>query len=754
MSYKNKQGKTITMFIAISVIIGIFLTMPVYAATEKDNYNKNLSVGESHALIIDSQGNVWAMGNNDYYQIGDGTNISRTNPVMVYSGTWNGKAKSVAAGSRQSLVLLEDGTVLQWGYGTAVHKTEIVQNAIEISAGQEMCMAILKNKTAVCWSDKMNQRTITDSFGYDLENVKEISVGSNNFLILRESINGKVYQVETSNYSQAYEIPLKPSLPEVTPTPTTSSTEPVSSQEISQQEETLKFAVSISAGDSYGIALLASGKVYSWGYNNSYGVLGIGTDISDNFPAQQVLGLSGVSMISAGANHAIALKESGMKYGWGYALDRRLDSTHTEESYLSPVPLNLNFKTIASFDCGDSYNLAFNSAGELYMWGDGKSLTKLTLKQTLINVPNPSISAKSIGDQSMTIAWNPSQFFLEMSVGFRVTYTMPDGTVGKTQLLPTTQSQITLLGLQPATNYKVALLILGKTGFEESTPVVVIQTKKDDGVSPSPAPTIEPTTENSSKEKSIASSSGVESDVDPKKAAMANIFNIILISIAFLILVAAVIAIIYVWKRMGNNETDKINARRVSPDDGVNSNSPQNSNIGNNTSSRNNAVPAELAGRILISKPTEDEEDKDVKIVLTKKEEKATKGTVQSNYEGAKTFTENDFSRDEKNANMSDNLNNNNDTSDINNSKNNCNGNSNSNSNSGISADRVNDGELESQNDENKENEMYANLLLDDSSTYDEDLDDISAVNGNDELEDEEEDDDDFIVRKPGEPRK
>lgn len=71
--------------------------------------------GGSHSLFLKNDGTVWACGNNNYGQLGDGTTTSKNAPVQVVglSGI-----SSVAAGNGHSLFLKNDGTAWVCGYNS------------------------------------------------------------------------------------------------------------------------------------------------------------------------------------------------------------------------------------------------------------------------------------------------------------------------------------------------------------------------------------------------------------------------------------------------------------------------------------------------------------------------------------------------------------------------------------------------------------------------------------------------------------
>lgn len=75
-----------------------------------------IAAGEWHSLALvlkNGSSTVWAWGNNSFGQLGDGSNIGRTNPVQVLLPQ---DVAAIAAGDRHSLALAGDGTVYSWGW--------------------------------------------------------------------------------------------------------------------------------------------------------------------------------------------------------------------------------------------------------------------------------------------------------------------------------------------------------------------------------------------------------------------------------------------------------------------------------------------------------------------------------------------------------------------------------------------------------------------------------------------------------------
>lgn len=73
-----------------------------------------ISAGAYHTVVLDSSGNVWTFGRNEYGQLGYGKSSSFT-PVKVPNLTG---IKAISAGGYHTVALKNDGTVWTWGSNT------------------------------------------------------------------------------------------------------------------------------------------------------------------------------------------------------------------------------------------------------------------------------------------------------------------------------------------------------------------------------------------------------------------------------------------------------------------------------------------------------------------------------------------------------------------------------------------------------------------------------------------------------------
>ena len=128
----------------------------------------------------------------------------------------------------------------------------------------------------------------------------------------------------------------------------------------------------ISAGSWHVLALKSDGTVYAWG-NNSYGQLGNNTYLDSSTPVQvknsSGAAVTGITKISAGSIHNLALKSDKTVLAWGMNYYGQLGNNSTSNSPV-PVPVSSlsNVREISANESSSSY--AIKEDNTAWSWGN------------------------------------------------------------------------------------------------------------------------------------------------------------------------------------------------------------------------------------------------------------------------------------------------------------------------------------------------------------------------------------------------
>jgi alpha-tubulin suppressor-like RCC1 family protein len=327
-----------------------------------------VSAGNEYSLALLESGKVFAWGENEFGELGfesgpqhcGGFSCSKT--AIEVPGLSEVTAISASAiGTSGSLALRANGTVMAWGHSFNEEMPEEVSGLSEVSAiaeGDEFSFALLKNGTVKAWGrnecgelgDGSTVSTSTPTEVSGLTGVVAISAGFNHGLALLE--NGTVKAWGCNEWGQLGN------------GSTTGSDVPVA-------VSSLGGATAISAGADFGLARLESGKVVAWGANNE-GQLGDGNEegpesCAGSFCSKvpvEVIELSGVTKISAGYEHALAVLENGTIKAWGEGGEGRLGNGSEESSYV-PITVSEITRNVVGVSAGETHSLAFGPPGPI-----------------------------------------------------------------------------------------------------------------------------------------------------------------------------------------------------------------------------------------------------------------------------------------------------------------------------------------------------------------------------------------------------
>jgi alpha-tubulin suppressor-like RCC1 family protein len=127
----------------------------------------------------------------------------------------------------------------------------------------------------------------------------------------------------------------------------------------------------VSSGCYHSLALKDDGTVWAWG-DNYYGQLGDGTT-TDRYTPVQVGGLTGVVDVAGGCYHSLAVKDDGTVWIWGANYWGQLGNGTWERDVAHPTPAQVGGLTgVVDVAGGFHHSLALKDDGTAWAWGDNE----------------------------------------------------------------------------------------------------------------------------------------------------------------------------------------------------------------------------------------------------------------------------------------------------------------------------------------------------------------------------------------------
>lgn len=331
-----------------------------------------ISAGHAHACAIVASGGARCWGYNLGGQLGDGTNITRFNPVNV-SGL-DSDVVAIHAGVLHSCALVSGGAMKCWGNNfqgqlgdgsttnrfTPVQVASLESGVADIGAGHFHSCALTAGGEMKCWGSNFfgqlgvgievsRQLTPVTVSGLDGQ-PDAMAIGRQHVCVVLTT--GRAQCFGNNDFGQLGTG--EKSLPRVRPVP-------VSVPGLDSGVQ------AIVAGTDHTCARTTTGIVRCWG-SNAHGQLGNGAT-TRHFVPITVPGLpASIQFLTAGGRHSCALASGGEVRCWGDNQYGQLGHTNGPGPHPA-MPVGGLAGTTAAISNGLVYSCALNTAGRVSCWG-------------------------------------------------------------------------------------------------------------------------------------------------------------------------------------------------------------------------------------------------------------------------------------------------------------------------------------------------------------------------------------------------
>lgn len=369
---------TITDSIGFCLLATILL--PLFAARAQTNATQ-LAAGDDHTLFVDGGGILWVMGNNNVGQLGDGGTNNADSPAKITGyGLHFGNGPSptvtaVAARYEHSLYVMSDGSLWamgqnnhgEFGDGTTANSdtpVEILTNdvvAVAAGAGHTLFKkqfgTFIFNRTTQLWSAGLNNfgqlgdHSTSDSSDPVLVESGTLfsgplvgAIAAGDFHSLFTETGGSLWAMGRNDRGQLGD--------------GTTNDSPAPIQILSSN------VTAVAAGFHHSFIIKSDGSLWASG-DNTYGELGNGT--TNDLHGFAMIVSSNVTSVAAGTLATFFTKADGSLWGMGYAGASQLNG-FPSTNRLTPLLIVAGGVTAAA--AGDFHSLFLTSDGSLWGMGD------------------------------------------------------------------------------------------------------------------------------------------------------------------------------------------------------------------------------------------------------------------------------------------------------------------------------------------------------------------------------------------------
>jgi len=271
-----------------------------------------LLAGDEHTLALDINGNVWAWGENEYYQLGNNTSGYQETPIKIEGLN---KINKIACGNYNSFAIGEAGEIYSFGL----------------------------NASGECGVGSYSQKT-TIKMAKNMTDIIEIKAGRNYTLALKST--GEIFVTGSNIYGELGQ-------------------DNMGIRRINKftKIENIDHVVKISAGDMHALALREDGKVYTWG-NNVYQNLGVGLSNTIINTPVEVQNLENIRYISAGKDYAMAINKELEIFEVGINKNGELgNGTKTNLTAYTKID---GIDSVFGVSCGNTYTVLVKADGTVW----------------------------------------------------------------------------------------------------------------------------------------------------------------------------------------------------------------------------------------------------------------------------------------------------------------------------------------------------------------------------------------------------
>lgn len=474
-----------------------------------------ITAGDYFSLALDSNGQVYAWGMNNFGQLGNNTTAQSPLPIaVVTAGTpMAGKTiTAIASGESHSVALDSTGQVYGWGFngigqlGNDTNTNSSVPTAtvttgsslagktvISLAAGGNHTMAIDSTHQVHSWGfngeGQLGTGTTENTRIPNLVAVTGTPMAGKNIVKIAPSVyhslaldsTGQLYSWGINGNGQLGD---GTNSRRLAPVSVATAGTPMAGKTIS----------AIEVGRSYSVVADSTGQVYSWGENNN-AQFGNSTTTPSNLPVAVTTAgtpMAGkvIMSVSAGMEHTIVRDNQGKVYGWGRNNEGQLGNDSTAQSQLpvatittgalqsTPLTLTIGGTAATNITLVNSSTItatapahAAGAVDVVVTNGDGQTAT-LANGYTYGSLPSvPQNLAALHTGTSASVSWTaPANNGGSAITGYSIAYKQPADSTWT--FLPAASSPATVTGLISGVSYQFRVAAINSVGTGEYTAVV------------------------------------------------------------------------------------------------------------------------------------------------------------------------------------------------------------------------------------------------------------------------------------------